>query len=117
MASSKRPLNHNGPPALNHIDILLSRNNGSSIAIDASQEHLQASKTLPALSAEDNIIELNRVQGRLRRELTYSYELNNLGRDLVDEVDYVVERLRIAIINFKQGQKDVENEFSEVNTI
>jgi hypothetical protein len=122
MAKSKRPIiriippNSEGPPALSNTDTILLRNNGSSLAVDATKERLEASKRLPTLSAKDTIIELHRVQGRLRMELDVFHKLSDNGKDLQDQVAYAVEILQVAILKFKQRQKEIESEFGTIET-
>ncbi|KAI9658225.1 MAG: hypothetical protein M1821_002357 [Bathelium mastoideum] len=100
-----------GPPIPNEVDIEIARHNGSSLAVDATRERLQAAKFSPTPSLSQIIEELTRENGRLRRELAFRHRLDRLGHDLHDEAGYIIERLRMALINFRQGQKDIETEF------
>lgn len=117
MANSRRPKVRiappklDGPPAPTKVDLEIARNHGSSMAIDATREKLQASKNTPTPSMTEIIADLNRRNGRLTCQLLYADRMRELGTDLLEEATFILERLRMAVINFKQGQKDIENEF------
>jgi len=105
------------PPAPTKVDLEIARNHGSSMAIEATPERLQASKNMPTPSLTEIIVDLNRRNGRLTRQLLYADRMRELGTDLLEESTFILERLRMAVINFKQGQKDIENEFGMLDSI
>lgn len=51
------------------IDVKIARNKGTSVAIEATNESLQASKTAQTLSLLEMIEQKTRENGRLRQEL------------------------------------------------
>ncbi len=105
------------PPAPTKVDLEIARNHGSSMAIDATTERLQASKNIPTPSLTEIIADLSRRNGHLTRQALYGDRMRELGTDLLEEATFVLERLRMAVINFKQGQKDIENEFNMLDSI
>jgi hypothetical protein len=53
------------------------------------------------------IEEQAREKGRLREEVAYLQGIEHLGEDLCGELQYVMERLNFAIINYRQGVRDL----------
>ena len=90
-AGSSAPVD-NGPPAPNKVNLKIARHKGSSVAVDATYERLQASKYSPTPSLSQIIEDLTRENGRLRYELAFRYRLDKLGHDLQEEARYVIER-------------------------
>lgn len=99
------------PPPPTNIDIEIARRNGTTVAIEATKERMQASKTAPTPSLKEIIYEEKRESSRLRRELAYERRMRIEGDKLEEEVRYVLERLRMAVINHAQSQKDIKKEY------
>lgn len=99
------------PPAPRSIDEIIHRRHGSTVAVDLMPSTLQASKDEPTPSLKEMIEALSRENGRLREELAYRQDLQELGEQLQHEVDYIIERLKMAVMSCQRGQEDVEKEF------
>lgn len=66
-------------------------------------ETLQESKAIPTPSLKQMVEILTRENECLREELTYRQKLQELREELQQEVDYVTNRLKIAIITFRRS--------------
>ncbi|KAF2182634.1 hypothetical protein K469DRAFT_690740 [Zopfia rhizophila CBS 207.26] len=99
------------PPPLSKTDVEIARRNGTTVAIEATKERMQASKTAATPSLTEIIYEEKRESGRLRRELDYERRVRIEGDKFEEEVRYVLERLRMAVINHVQSQKDIKKEY------
>ncbi|KAI1416928.1 hypothetical protein F5Y13DRAFT_153344 [Hypoxylon sp. FL1857] len=100
----------NHPATLRPIDKAIAKAHGSSVALDATRENLEAGKAMTTPSLKE-IIEIRTSEnGRLREELAYLQQIQELGEHLREEVEYVMERLQLAVNSFRKGQKDIERE-------
>lgn len=97
---------------MTEIDVQIARRHGTTIAIEATRERMQTSKIATTPSLTEIIAEKERAVGRLRHELHYEREGRLLGERLEEELRFLLERLRIAIINYAQGQKDIKAEYN-----
>lgn len=86
--------------------MVIAEANGASVALDAVPEILQAGKQCTTPSLTEIIEEKTRENGRLRGELAYLQQVRQLGESLREEVDYVCERLRFALLTFMKGKED-----------
>jgi hypothetical protein len=100
------------PPAPTDVDIEIARNNGTTVATEATKERLQASKSIPNLSLSPTIEQRIRENGRLRQELAYQHRKHAASLRLLEEVRHAVERLQLAVIDFQKLQKEIEDEFA-----
>ncbi|KAL6413022.1 hypothetical protein AUP68_02517 [Ilyonectria robusta] len=98
------------PPSPQPIDLTISHHQGSTTAIDATISNVQARKAEPTPTLKGMVESLSRENGRLREELAYRQNLQSIGQDLQEEVEYVLERLQLAVITFQRGQKDIMND-------
>lgn len=89
------------PPAPTPIDAEIARNNGTSVAIEATSENMQASKTAYTPSLSEIIDQRTRENGRLRQELDHKQSKLGASVDLLEELRMIVERLQQAIINYQ----------------
>lgn len=46
--------------------------------------------------------------GRLREELAYLQQVRKLGENLRDDLEYAMERMQLAVIQFREGQKTLD---------
>ncbi|KAK3934861.1 hypothetical protein QBC46DRAFT_324433 [Diplogelasinospora grovesii] len=63
------------PPTPRSIDLMILRHKGSTVALNAMPETLQAAKAEPTPSLKRMIKTLSRENGRLREELAYRQKL------------------------------------------
>ncbi|KAI0117241.1 hypothetical protein F4813DRAFT_160609 [Daldinia decipiens] len=89
------------------LDETIAKANGSSVALDATRENLEAGKTAPTPSLKEIIEIRTRENGRLREELAYLHQIQILGENLREEVQYLSERLQLAISSFRKGLNDI----------
>lgn len=92
------------------IDQAIAQAQGSSVALDATAERLQAAKYHPTPSLSEIIEARTRENSRLRAELAYFQQVQQLGEHLKEELQYVTERLQLAVNSYNKGQKDLDQE-------
>ncbi|KAI3341949.1 hypothetical protein F4824DRAFT_269720 [Ustulina deusta] len=96
------------PTGLRPIDGAIANVQGSSVALNATRENLEAAKTHPTPTLKEIIEDRTREVGRLRQELAYLQEVERLGDYLREELEYVMGRLGVALTAFRKGQEDIE---------
>ncbi|KAI9855643.1 MAG: hypothetical protein M1813_009689 [Trichoglossum hirsutum] len=101
-----------GPPAPAAVDVKIAHNEGSSVAIEATKERLQASKNIPTPSLSQIIEQKTWENGQLRQELAYQHRKHGAGMYFLEEVRSVVVNLQQVIINFQKLQEEIEDEFA-----
>ncbi|KAF4462511.1 hypothetical protein FALBO_10680 [Fusarium albosuccineum] len=96
-------------PASPHpIDREIAKAYGESVSLDATRDKLEASKAPANQSPQEIILERTREVGRLRAEVAYLQEVRRLGDYLCEEVEYVIDRLQLAVIAFHKGLRQIE---------
>lgn len=101
-ATSDKPL----PP--NPVDLKIAHHHGTSVALEATTERLEASKKAPISSPEERIHELTKEGGQQRLEIRYHLQMQDATRDLYEDCKFVAERLERAIAKFSSVQEEVE---------
>ncbi|KAF2803675.1 uncharacterized protein BDZ99DRAFT_547025 [Mytilinidion resinicola] len=86
-------LSSDRPPALTAIDTEIDRNQGSSVAIEATQAKMQAAKKMPTPSLSQLIEQRTWENGQLRQELAYQQRKHSASMYLLEEVRLVVASL------------------------
>ncbi len=102
---------HDSQPSMSSsLDILIGYNVGSSVMLEATLERLlvQASKKNPRPTLSQEIEQLTRENGYLRQELTYHHKMHEAGIRLAWETQDVVERLRRAVFDYENTQKEID---------
>ena len=99
------------PPTPGSVDMTIHQHRGSTVAIGMMPKKLQASKAEPTPALTEMIEMLTREKGSLSVELAKCQKLQELGEELQREVDYVINRLKMAVITFRKGQKDIKRDF------
>jgi hypothetical protein len=84
------------------IDAEISRNKGTTVAIEATSENMQASKTAYTPSLSEIIDQRTRENGRLREELMNKQGKLGASVDLFEELRMIVEKLQQALINYQR---------------
>ncbi|KAF3031396.1 hypothetical protein E8E12_000423 [Didymella heteroderae] len=100
------------PPRMTAIDVEMARMRGTTIAVEATQEHLQASKTATTPSLTDIIAAKERLVGRLRCELHFERESRILGDRLAGDLQLLIERCNMAVEMYEQDQRDIKAGYS-----
>jgi hypothetical protein len=60
---------------------------------------------------------LSKENGRLREELAYYRNLHELAEQLRQEVNYIIDRLKMAVRTFQKGHADLGREFGGIDTV
>ncbi|KAE8440513.1 hypothetical protein EG329_007410 [Mollisiaceae sp. DMI_Dod_QoI] len=94
------------------IDAETARNKGTSVAIEATSESLQASKTAQTPSLPEMIEQRTRENGRLRQEHEHQQRKQGGELYLLEEVRLVIAKLQYALIEYHKLQSAVDHEFS-----
>ncbi|KAH6884979.1 hypothetical protein B0T10DRAFT_462671 [Thelonectria olida] len=89
------------------VDRAIAKAHGQTVALEATREELEAGKSPTTPSLKEIIDSKTRENGRLREELAYLQQLEKLGENLREELEYVMDRLRMAIVTFRKGQRDI----------
>ncbi|KAH8799650.1 hypothetical protein F5884DRAFT_810764 [Xylogone sp. PMI_703] len=93
------------------VDIEIARNKGTSVAIEATNESLQASKDDPTPSLSEMIEQKTRENGRLRQELAYLQRKQGASVFLTEKVNLVIEELYQAVMEHQRLETTIEDEF------
>ena len=119
MQKSRRPkirlqlpgTENDAPPKPTPIDVEIARHNGTSVAIEATTESLQASKNDPTPSLKEIIKHKTSENGRLREELARLQSLQGPNKYLLDEVTLSIERLHRAVIEYHRLETMIRQEW------
>ncbi|GKU08787.1 unnamed protein product [Fusarium langsethiae] len=102
------------PASPRPIDREIAKAHGESVSLDATRDKLRATKLSTKQSPEEIIVERTREVGRLRAEVAYLQDVRQLGEYLCEEVEYVIDRLQLAVIAFHKGLQQIEGEQLEL---
>jgi len=98
------------PPVPTAIDLQIAEHQGSTIAIEATQERMQAAKLMPTPNLTQIIEYKTWENGQLRQELAYSQRKHGASMYLLEEVKLVVESLQQALVNFQRLHTEFDHE-------
>lgn len=93
------------------LDVEVAKRQGTTIAIEATQEHMQASKIATTPSLAEIIANKERAVGQLRHQLYFERMSKILGDRLAGDLQLLVERCNVAVEMYEQGQKDIRTEY------
>ena len=112
---SRRPKQRiNGPdrpPQLSPIDRIIKLHHGSSSAIDATPERLQASKQSRSPSLMERIEQLQRHMSSLNYEIAYFREMEPYRRKFKDRVERLSFDLEEAVSKLGNAQRQIDREW------
>lgn len=91
--SSRKVIPQGGPPHLSPIDKIIDLHHGTSTAIDASRERLQASKEYPEPSLSEKIEQLQKQYSVRYHEAVYFRQMEQSRREFKDDVSRVSKEL------------------------
>lgn len=111
--SRAKPLS-NGPPPLSPIDRIISLHHGSTTAIEATPQRLQASKKFPLPSLSERIEQLQKQNSSLNHEIAYYREMEQYRKEFEDEVARVKEKLEKALSKLAGNQQRVGDEWTQL---
>lgn len=95
-----RVCNNDAPPVPIAIDIEIAKCNGSTVAIDAMPDRLQAAKEMPTPSLTQMVEQLTWQNGQLRLEIDYHQRRHAASLYLLQKARLIVQSLEQAIENF-----------------
>lgn len=101
---------NSAPPAPASIDIEIASHNGSTVAIEATPDRLQAAKKMPTPSLSQMVEQLTWQNGQLRSEIDYHQKKHAASLYLLQKTRLIVKSLEQAIENF--GSLDGESRTS-----
>jgi hypothetical protein len=104
------------PPTPTSIDAKIAHNNGTSVAIEATNENLQAANTVPTPSLSEIIEQRTRENGRLRHELAYQQSKQGVGLSTLEKVGRVVAELRHTLREHKRLEAVIDHDFGKIVT-
>ncbi|KAH8587323.1 hypothetical protein B0O99DRAFT_527015 [Bisporella sp. PMI_857] len=103
-----------GPPQLSPIDRIINLHHGSTMAIDASPQRLQASKYDPVPNLSERIEQLQRLNSRLNREVAYYREMEQPRKDFEKDMIRVKDKFEKALLKLRTSQQQVDDEWSRL---
>jgi hypothetical protein len=104
------------PPTPTSIDAKIAHNNGTSVAIEATNKSLQASKIVPTPSLSEIIEQRTRENGRLRHELAYQQRKQAIDLSTLEKVGRVVAELRHTLREHKRLEAVIDYDFGKSGT-
>ena len=105
----------NGPPQLSPIDRIISLHHGSTTAIEATPQRLQASKQFPIPSLRERIEQLQKQNSSLNHEIAYFREMERYRDEFEHEVARVKEKLEKALSKLARSQQQVGDEWIQLS--
>lgn len=105
-----QPSVNSAPPAPAAVDIAIANHNGSTVAIEALPDRLQAAKKMPTPSLSQIVEQLTWQNGQLRSEIDYHQRRHAASLYLLQKIRLTVKSLEQAIENF--GSLDGEQRAS-----
>jgi uncharacterized membrane protein YgaE (UPF0421/DUF939 family) len=103
-----------GPPQLSPIDRIISLHHGSTTAIEATRQRLQASKQLPTSTLSERIEELQKQNSSLNHEIAYYREMEQYRKEFEYEMARVKEQLEESLFKLAKSQQRVGNEWNQL---
>lgn len=95
------------PPQLSPVDRIIDLHHGTSTAIEATPQRLQASKQYPIPSLPERIEQLQKQNSSLNHEIAYYREMEQYREEFQDDIVQVKERLDKAISKLGSIQRKV----------
>jgi hypothetical protein len=98
------------PPAPTAVEVEIASHKGSTVAIDATKERMQAAKKMPTPSLSQMIEQRTWENSQLKQELAYRQRKHGASMYLLEEVRLVVESLQQALLTFQKLNTDLEDD-------
>jgi len=103
------------PPVLTPIDKLIDRNQGSSVALEATRERMDASKRMTPTPFQ-RVEQLTRENAALREEMARLHRLQSASTYFIKETKEGLDLLQQAVFEWRKAQKDIDNDFKKENS-
>jgi hypothetical protein len=113
-APKRPPWLPDGPPGLSPIDRIIERHHGSSTAIEATPERLQASKQYQAPSLMERIEQLQRRMSSLNQEVAYYRDIEPHMEEFKDKAERAGNDLEKALSKFRNIQRRIALERAQM---
>ena len=101
------------PPLPSPIDVLIDRNQGSSVALEATSARMEASKRMMILTPYQKNMQLNKDNAALRAEMARLHKLESANAYFTKDIKEALGILQQAVFEWRKAQKDIDNEFSQ----
>jgi hypothetical protein len=102
------------PPRLSPVDKIINLHHGSTTAIEATPQRLQASKQYPIPSLPERIEQLQTQNSNLNHEVAYYREMEQYREEFYNEVIQIKEDLKKTLSKFCRIQQQVHYEFAQL---
>jgi predicted nucleic acid-binding Zn-ribbon protein len=93
--------------------VLIDRNQGSSVALEATPARMEASKRMMNLTPFQKNMQLAKDNAALRAEMARFQRQESANTYFVKEIKEAMEILQQAVFEWRKAQKDIDNEFSQ----
>jgi hypothetical protein len=100
------------PPVPTPIDNLIGRNQGSSVALEATPARIEASKHM-APTPFQRVEQLTRENSALREELACYSRLQSANAYFIQQTKEAIAQLQQAVFEWRKAQKDIGNDFKK----
>jgi septal ring factor EnvC (AmiA/AmiB activator) len=100
-----------GPPRLSPIDTIIKLHHGSSSAIEATPQRLQAAKQQQFPSFQEEIEQLQKQNSSLNHEMAYYRQMEQARKEFEKDVSRTWERLQKALQKLRKDQQHVDHEW------
>ena len=101
------------PPVLTPIDNLINRNQGSSMALEATRVRMEASKRVMTPTPFERVEQLTRENAALREELARFHRLQSANEYFIKQTKEALDLLQQAVFEWRKAQKDIDNDFKK----
>lgn len=96
------------------LDVLIDHNLDSFVALEATSTQLQALKYTSKLTLSQEIEQLTRNNDYLRQEIAYHQKMHEVSLCLVRKTQNVVKKLRRAVFDYKNTQREIDIDFCKL---
>jgi predicted transcriptional regulator len=95
------------------VDLEIARHHGTSVALEATAERLQASKKAPIPTPSERIYELTKENGLLRLEIRSLKQIREPIRELKEDAEFIEATLNRMVTRFNQAMERVDDDLNE----
>ncbi|KAH9206342.1 hypothetical protein DL95DRAFT_375426 [Leptodontidium sp. 2 PMI_412] len=105
-----------GPPQLSPVDRIISLHHGSTTAIEATPERLQAMKQYPKATLPEEIEQLQKRNSRLAHEVAYYRDMEQYRQEFEHDMVRLKEKFEKALFKLGRRQQEVGEEWARLRT-
>jgi len=98
------------------VDRIISLHHGSTTAIEATPERLQATKQYPTATLPERIEQLQKHNSSLTHEVAYYREMEQYRQEFEHEMVRLKEKFERALFKLGKRQQEVGEEWSRLRT-